>query len=143
MELFAVIHTVGGFSREDAPNTAIAGIFTDLQIAETVRKAAGVNAKMVSVKLDDVAPGYIVFAKEVLNIDLVKVIEEKHLGLKEFSRLDRECLMTAEEFIEDEKSGFLTTDDGSGCWATGQKVSEVSCWDEQPEWATHVCWYNK
>jgi hypothetical protein len=143
MELLAVIYTVGGFAREDASKAAIAGIFTDPKIAETVRKAAGYDAKVVTVTLDKIAPGYINFAKEVLNIDLAEILQEKELGLREFSDLDKRCLMSAEEFMQDEESGGITGDDGHGYWATDKKVSNVSCWREKPEWATHVCWYNR
>jgi hypothetical protein len=143
MKLLAVIYSVGGFAREDNANPAIAGIFTDPQIAEIVRKAAGVDAKIVPVELDKIAPGYISFAKEVLNIDLAAILKEKELGLKDFDELDRECLMPAQEFEEGEDCGMLTSDDGHGYWATDKKVSNVSCWREKPEWATHVCWYNR
>ena len=143
MKLFAVIYSVGGFAREDAATPSIAGIYSDEKIADTVRKAAGVGAKVVPVELDEIAPGYLDFAKQVLNIDLNQIQEDKRLGMKDISEFDRECLMTAEEFDQDADSGFLTSDDGSGYWATDKKVSRVSCWSSQPEWATHVCWYNK
>lgn len=143
MELLAVIYSVGGFAREDAANPAIAGIFTDPKIAEVVRKAAGHGAKIVPVEVDKIAPGYVSFASEVLNIDLLKIVQDKALGLKEFDDLDRDCLMTAQEYIEDADNGFLTCDDGNGYWATEKMISNVSCTKSQPEWATHVCWYNK
>lgn len=143
MKLFAVIHSVGGFLREDAPTPSIAGIFTDEKIADTVRKCVGLSAKVIPVNLDEVAPGYLNFANEVLNVDLAKILQEKELGLKEFSDLDRECLMTAEEFDQDADCGALTSDDGSGYWATDKKVSRISCWSQKPQWATHVCWYNR
>lgn len=143
MKLFAVIYTVGGFAREDAPNAAIAGIYTDEKVADIICKCVGYGAKVVSVTLDEIAAGHISFAKEVLNIDLTKILKEKELGLKEFSELDKECLMSIEEFKNDADNGFLTSDDGHGYWATDKKVSNLSCWREQPEWATNVCWYNK
>lgn len=142
MELYAVIYTVGGFAREDSPNPAIAGIYTDDKIADIVRKAVGHGAIVTPIKLDQVAPGYINFAKEVLNIDLEKILIEKEFGLTEFSNLDRECLMTAEEFKEHTDSGGIISSDGCGNWATDKMISEVSCWKEKPDWATHVCWFN-
>lgn len=143
MELLAVIYSVGGFAREDSPNPAIAGIFTDPKIAEIVRKAAGHGAKIVPVEVDKISPGYISFAKDVLNIDLAKMIQDKELGMTELDELDQECLMTAEEYMQDAESGFLTSDDGHGYWATATMVSRVSCRSKKPEWATHACWYNK
>ena len=143
MELFAVIYTVGGFAREDAPNAAIAGIFTDEKIADIVCKTAGFGAKVVPVELDKVALGYISSAKELFNINLVKILKEKALGFRELDELDSECLMTAEEFKEHTDCGGIMSCDGHGNWATDKMVSEVSCWNEKPEWATHVCWYNK
>lgn len=61
--------------------------------------------------------------------------------LREQSDLDRECLMTAEDFLEEAGRGFIPSD-GSGYWATENMVSGVSCWNKQPKWATHVCWFN-
>jgi len=142
MKLFAVIYTVGGFAREDAPNASIAGIFTDDKIAEIVCKTAGFGAKVVPVNLDEVAKGYISSAKELFNIDLAQILKEKELGLREFNELDKECLMTDEEFKEHTDCGGIISSDGDGYWATDKMVSDVSCWREKPEWATHVCWYN-
>lgn len=143
MKIFAVIHTVGGFAREDAPTASIAGLYTDEKIADIVRKAAGVGAKVVPVNLDEVLPGYIDFAKQVLNIDLAQILKEKDLGLKEMDEFDLECLMSAEEFLDYADSGTIIPDDGSGYWATENKISRISCWVDQPDWATHVCWFNK
>ena len=70
-------------------------------------------------------------------------MKEKELGLKELDDFDRECLMTAQEFLDGANTGFLTSDDGSGYWATEKMVSRLSCWSEKPEWATHACWFNK
>lgn len=143
MKLFAVIYSVGGFSREDATNPEIAGVFTDQNIADTVRKAVGSSAKVVSITLDEVSPGYMNFAKNVLNVDIAKIMQEKEDGMKVMSKLDLECRMNASEFIEDADNGYLMSDDGSGYWATETMRSNISCWSERPQWATHVCWYNR
>ena len=143
MKLFAVIYSIGGFAREDVATPSIAGIFSDEKIADTVRKAAGLGAKVLTVELDNIAPGYLDFAKQALNIDLNQIQQDKKLGMTEISEFDLECLMTAEEFEQDADCGCITSDDGSGYWATDKKVSRISCWSSQPEWATHVCWYNK
>lgn len=143
MKVFAVVHTVGGFAREDAPNISVAGIFTDEKIADIVKKSAGVDAKVIPIIIDEVLPGYIDFAKQVLNIDLKQILKEKELGFEQMDEFDLDCLMTAEEFMDYEDSGAIIPDDGHGYWATDKQVSKVSCWAEKPEWATHVCWYNK
>lgn len=143
MKLFAVINTVGGFAREDASNASIEGLFTDEQIAEIVRKACGSSAKVVEVQVDEVKPGYIDFAKHVLNIDLAKIIMEKQFGIKDMEGFELDCLMSAEEFLDYADSGAFISDDGSGYWATDKKISNVSCWSQKPDWATHVCWFNR
>lgn len=143
MKLFAVINTVGGFAREDAPNASIDGIFTDEKIAEIVRKASGSTAKVVQVTLDEVKPGYIDFAKHVLNIDLNQIVHEKKFGLTDMDDFERKCLMTAEDFNDAVDHNAIMSDDGCGNWATENKISDLSCWEVQPEWATHVCWFNR
>lgn len=142
MELFIVVYSVGGFTREDNSTPEVAGIFTKEKIAEIIRKASGPNAKVVKIELDKILPGHMSFAKEVLNIDLEKILKEEKLGFEELSEFDRECIMSAEEFLEDKESGFLIPSDGTGYWATESMVSKVWCFNAQPEWATHVCWYN-
>lgn len=52
-------------------------------------------------------------------------------------------LMTAEEWLANVECGAFISDDGSGYWATEAEHGPFSCWDEQPEWATHVIWFNK
>lgn len=54
-----------------------------------------------------------------------------------------ECLMTAEEFIADEKRGMLSCDDGVGYWGTATHRSDLTTYTDKPVWATHVVWYNK
>jgi hypothetical protein len=45
-------------------------------------------------------------------------------------------------FPATEFDGFMS-DDGSGVWATENLQSNVSVWEDKPDWATHVMWYNK
>lgn len=59
------------------------------------------------------------------------------------SDFDFECQMRLDEFILFESYGTFTPDDGFGNYGTETHVSNVSCWEEPPEWATHVYWYNK
>ena len=63
--------------------------------------------------------------------------------LTSLTKLDLECLMSAEEFLGYTSCGAIIPDDGMGYWATEDKVSKISCFLTQPTWATHVCWYNK
>lgn len=141
MQLFAVLHSIGGFAREDSATPSIAGVYSDENIAVIVARAS--NGFVKEITLDYIAPGYINFAQEVLNIDLANQLKEKQFGLEDMNDLDKECHIDAQEFLEDAASGFFTGDDGHGYWATNDKVSSVSCWQDRPEWATHVCWFNK
>lgn len=54
-------------------------------------------------------------------------------------------LMPAEEWLHYRDCGIFIPDDGSGYWSTRDGESEQSVWTwvNQPEWATHVMWYNK
>lgn len=59
------------------------------------------------------------------------------------SESDKKCLMLAADYLEDCDDGFLTADDGTGYWATATHKSELSIYSPQPDWATHVVWYNR
>ena len=48
----------------------------------------------------------------------------------------------AELFIDAVKRGEITKDDGEGYWGTDLGYSNIDCFDEKPEWATHVAWFN-
>jgi hypothetical protein len=152
MKLYAVIYSVGGFAKEDVARPGIAGVYSNMEVAEAVKKAVGYGASVVPLVLDEIGKGYIQFAKEMFNMDLEAMLaskmntancSEEKIQFREFSELDKECLMSAEEFLMDEESGTIIDDDGCGYWATLDKVSDVSCFSEKPDWATHVCWYNK
>ena len=39
--------------------------------------------------------------------------------------------------------GSIMSGDGTGYWATDTERSDVDCWADKPDWATHVAWYNK
>lgn len=64
-----------------------------------------------------------------------------------FTLLDEDerltCLMTADEYIREDEVGMLSSDDGSGWWATSTHKSDVGTGSSRPEWATHVVWYNR
>lgn len=38
---------------------------------------------------------------------------------------------------------FQSGDDGSGYWATDTEMSRISCFEDRPDWATQVIWFNK
>lgn len=57
MELFAVVTTVGGFAREDAPRPSVVGIYSDATIANQVKTLAGSGAEVVPVALNAVPEG--------------------------------------------------------------------------------------
>lgn len=54
-------------------------------------------------------------------------------------------LMTVTEFFESRENGWLILSDGSGYYATADGFDRASSvWEvEQPDWATHVMWFNK
>ena len=55
-------------------------------------------------------------------------------------------LMTIAEFMRRVFSDALTENDGSGKWATTTQMSDKVidfCNIKQPDWATHVVWFNK
>jgi hypothetical protein len=59
------------------------------------------------------------------------------------------CLMTREEFMNDVETNSLIDYDGFGEFATETEVSDIPVSPSEvknikwPDWATHVCWYNK
>lgn len=73
----------------------------------------------------------------------LKVKAGPSIHLKPFSGSDERCLMTAAEFEEGEESGGLTSEDGSGYWATATQRSDISTSQPRPDWATHVVWFNR
>jgi len=54
-----------------------------------------------------------------------------------------ECLMSLEEFKQDEDHDMITPDDGDGYYTYEGFRSNISCFSERPTWATSVVWYNK
>lgn len=65
------------------------------------------------------------------------------LHVKPLEADDMDDLMTIADYIEAVDRGFLSSDDGSGYWATATGKSSISVNRKQPEWATHVMWFNK
>ena len=141
MELFAVIYSMGGYCRGDATIPKLAGIYTDLKVAEKVRSCVS-GSTIQKVKLDEIAPGYVDFAKNVLGVDILKLQEKNKAQFVPMSDFALKCRMTVEEFQECEDGGGIISGDGVGNWATETEESNVSCFSPKPEWATHVCWYN-
>lgn len=142
MKLYAIVYSVDGYAKEDPAHASIAGIFTDEEIAKKVKLCVP-GSEIKEIELDKVQPGYYTKALELFNVDLKELQKRKSYGLRKHDELDKECLMGADEFLEDSETGFFTGDDGHGYWATETEVSRVSCFANRPTWATHVCWYNK
>jgi hypothetical protein len=57
---------------------------------------------------------------------------------------DHADIMTAEAWHECVECGAFIPSDGTGYWMRGEKLeSDIDSFDPQPDWATHVAWYNK
>ena len=140
--MFAVIYSVD-YDSNYTSSPEIAGVYVNESIANTIAKTVGGNAKVVPVILNEVKNTHVNAVKNIFNIDIITLVKEEDFGLKKMNSLDYECLMSSQEFLEDVSFGCITSDDGSGYWATETKISEFSCWNSRPEWATHVCWFNK
>ena len=69
--------------------------------------------------------------------------------MRPFNELDRECLMTINEFKSNCRYGAFMDTDGSGYYATDKEVSNIEASPSAfvkgiiREDFTHVCWYNK
>ena len=142
MQMFAVIYSID-YDGNYASSPEIAGVYVNESIANTIAKTVGGNAKVVPIILNEVKNTHVNVVKQNFNIDIITLVKEENFGLKNLNSLDCECLMSSQEFLEDVSLGCITSDDGSGYWATETQISEVSCWNSMPEWATHVCWFNK
>ena len=69
--------------------------------------------------------------------------------MRPFNELDRECLMTINEFKSNCRYGAFMDTDGVGYYATDKEVSNIEASPNAfrqgiiREDFTHVCWYNK
>ena len=69
--------------------------------------------------------------------------------MRPFNELDRECLMTINEFKSNCRYGAFMDTDGVGYYATDKEVSNIEASPRAfvkgiiREDFTHVCWYNK
>lgn len=141
-ELYVVVNLSGGYTRDDQGLSNVVGIFTHKEIAEHVKSVSGPSAHIQEVKLKHIHPGLIHAIKEIRNIDILELSMNIQASLIDLSDRDKECLMSAEEFESEVDHYMICESDGEGYWATSKKVSEISCFEPRPEWATHVCWYN-
>ena len=57
--LYAVVQTVGGFAREDAPQARCVGVYADKLVADQVKCLAGSGASVQPIELDVVPPGFV------------------------------------------------------------------------------------
>lgn len=73
----------------------------------------------------------------------------KNIDLHILTDFDKKCHQSIADFREMLLSGFFNYDDGHGYYATNDAVSneEIDFDDilnyEIPNYATHICWYNK
>jgi hypothetical protein len=73
----------------------------------------------------------------------------RELSMKMRKVYEDDCLMTREEFMNGVESNALIDYDGFGEFATETEVYDVEVSPSAvrstkwPDWATHVCWYNK
>ena len=69
--------------------------------------------------------------------------------MRPFNELDRECLMTINEFKSNCRYGAFMDTDGVGYYATDKEVSDIKASPNAFRYGiiredfTHVCWYNK
>ena len=69
--------------------------------------------------------------------------------MRPFNELDRECLMTINEFKSNCRYGIFMDSDGVGYYATDKEVSNIEASPSAfvkgiiREDFTHICWYNK
>ena len=69
--------------------------------------------------------------------------------MRPFNELDRECLMTINEFKSNCRHGTFMDSDGVGYYATDKEVSNIEASPSAfvkgiiREDFTHICWYNK
>ena len=63
--LYAVVQTIGGFAREDAPQAQCVGIYADKQVADQVKRLAGSGAAVQPIELDVVPPGFVQIAQQM------------------------------------------------------------------------------
>lgn len=52
-------------------------------------------------------------------------------------------LMTLQDFQEAVDCGMFTDYDGHGYYVKDNKMSRSNVWNEKPEDATHVMWFNR
>ena len=76
------------------------------------------------------------------------------LQFRKLSDFDKDCLMTINSWMEGVRSGLFVDYDGYGDLATANHKSNLEIvpstvtnnknknWTP-PDWATHICWYNK
>lgn len=64
MKLYAVLGTIGGYAREDAPEANLVGIYTDPDVASQVSLAAS-GCRVEEITLDFIPPGYLKTAEAI------------------------------------------------------------------------------
>lgn len=69
--------------------------------------------------------------RDILQLNLEPIPEYAHI-------------MTEQEWKSNVRAGAYCSCDGSGYWATDRGMDpNADAFDNQPDWATHVAWFNK
>lgn len=63
MTLYVVHYQVGGYAREDASTTKIAGVYSDAKVAEYVKRACG--GDVTEVEVDKIHMGFVAHLNEL------------------------------------------------------------------------------
>lgn len=80
---------------------------------------------------------------------MILTMDKDEIKVTPIDEHDLECLMTIKEFTACCRTGFITSWDGDGVYATADGITNI---DADPEAFklgyirkdfTHVCWYNK
>ena len=70
------------------------------------------------------------------------IFRKPKLEFCDAAAFDLECQMTIAAF-NGMRGMAIIPSDGDGVYGTANTCSNMDCFEEQPDWATHVYWYNK
>jgi len=119
-------------------NQTICDIMSDIEIAKQCRKC--VPSIMHSL-YEESKGKKLLIAKKSCDESLECLHPENHHVMEDIP--DYGDLMTKEEFLQCVQCSAITPDDGTGFWATKEKMSDISVWDDTISTFTHVVWFNK
>lgn len=76
--LFVVVHLIGGYAREDAPNASVVGVYRDKDKAELVAAVSGFGARVFPVAFDAIPAGILQNAHELFPARAKAIFGERH-----------------------------------------------------------------